>query len=276
MLDSIRPGQIVLGDPRLLRPHTTRRRSLGPFLPSRPPDFEFNSDLETEKDFCSHPSGHALHSTFFSDQRTINLLYPVFSPSKLSGYADILIPSHHYWSPTSDVTYEWEFKNGFSKAPSDCKWAKKASSMYWRGKLTLGVDTPSGHWESFQQERLVRLMNPIPNRRAEGKASPRVLVAFKNGTDSLASSLVTRSQIKGLSNVAIACDPLQGECVYLGSKGYRVETPESFNEAWKHKYVLDIDGVGASSKFFSLMESKSAVVKSSIQKEFWQDWAVPW
>jgi hypothetical protein len=77
-------------------------------------------------------------------------------------------------------------------------------------------------------------------------------------------------------DVALACDPVLGECQEQQRQGIKVVVPGPLSENWKHKYVLDLDEVGLSPKFPAMMESKSAVMKASIQKEFWQDWIVPW
>jgi hypothetical protein len=45
---------------------------------------------------------------------------------------------------------------------------------------------------------------------------------------------------------------------------------------WRHKYLLDLDGMGYSGKFMGLMESDSAVLKATIYEEFWSDWIQPW
>lgn len=54
------------------------------------------------------------------------------------------------------------------------------------------------------------------------------------------------------------------------------EDASPLGEHWSHKYVLDMDGMGYSAKFFALMESESAVLKSTVFEEFWSNWAEPW
>lgn len=249
---------------------TTRRRPTGLAIPPAR-ELTFNPDIDGSYDVCARPSIHSLHSAFFSDQRSIEYLYPVFSPSKPSGFADILIPSHHYWSPSSETTYEWDLKRGGSKESTDLEWAKKNATIYWRGKVTRGADTPPGHAGSFQKQRLVKMANDItPN-------AERVLVAFHPKSGALTSTSAPILAINtAVSDIALACDPSLGECAYLRSLGYRVEPPGPLSEAWKHKYVIDLDEIGFSNRFLAVMESKSVVVKSSMQREFWKGWIVPW
>lgn len=248
----------------------TRRVKSKTVLPSTR-EMTFSHALDADFNVCDYPSLHTLHSAFYSDQRSIEYLYPVFSPSKPTGFADILIPSHHYWSPSSEFTYEAEFRRGLTKNPTDIDWALKKNTSYWRGKVTRGADTPPGHGSSFQKQRLVKMANQ------ETMATNRVLVGFEPKTASItALSVPIAIANKATSDVAMACDPSLGECSYLRSLGYRVEPPAPMSEAWKHKFVLDIDEIGFSPRFPALMESKSAVVKSSIQREFWRGWAQPW
>ena len=248
----------------------TRRKSTGLAIPPAR-ELMFSSDIDGNYDVCARPSVHSLHSAFFSDQRSIGYLYPVFSPSKPSGFSDILIPSHHYWSPSSETTYEWDLKRGSVKEPTDIPWEEKLSTIYWRGKVTRGADTPPGHAGSFQKQRLVKMANDAT------AGAEKVLVAFNDQTGSLTSTAAPLSLVnKAISDIAMACVVDFGECAYLRSLGYRVEPPGPLSESWKHKYVLDLDEIGFSPKFLALMESKSAVVKSSMQKEFWKGWIVPW
>lgn len=249
---------------------TTRRKVIGiPYPPTR--ELTFVPDVDAAQDSCAKPSAHSLHSAFFSDQRSIEYLYPLFSPSKPRGYSDILIPSHHYWSPSSEFTYEWELKRGRAKEPTDVDWEVKQPSVYWRGKVARGADTPPGRAGSFQKQRLVKMANEVP---ASGE---RILVAFNSKTAALSSmSVPFASANDQMSDIAMACDPNLGECAYLRSLGYRVEPPGPLSDAWKHKYVLDLDEIGFSPRFLALMESKSVVLKSSVQQEFWSNWIVPW
>ncbi|GJN90764.1 hypothetical protein Rhopal_003778-T1 [Rhodotorula paludigena] len=254
---------------KLEAPQTRRLKSKSVLPVTR--EMTFSHDLDADFNMCDYPSLHTLHSAFYSDQRNIEYLYPVFSPSKPAGYADVLIPSHHYWSPSSEFTYELEFRRGRTKVPTDMDWELKKPSAYWRGKVTRGADTPPGHGSSFQKQRLVKMANQ------ESTSASRVLVSFDAKTAALSALAVPVGIAnKATSDIAMACDPQLGECSYLRTLGYRVEPPAPMSDAWKHKFVLDVDEIGFSPRFPALMESKSAVVKSSIQREFWRGWVQPW
>lgn len=275
LVESVRSAETTVGAGATIQGRTTgngapKRRSLGLAVPPAR-ELTFSRDLDAGLDICARPSLHALHSAFYSDQRSIEFLYPVFSPSKPPGYADILIPPHNYWAPSSEFTYEYEFKRGRTTVPTDVPWEMKKSTSYWRGKVTRGAESPPGHASSFQKQRLVKMGNSGSDRKE------RVLVELNETTTALESISAPMADVnKALTDIAMACDPKLGECAYLRSLGYRVEPPAPMSEAWKHKYVLDIDEIGFSPRFLALMESHSAVIKSSIQREFWRGWSVPW
>ena len=267
----------------------SRRRAESSGALPRTRELSFNIDVDSSLDLCSLPSLHALHSAFFSDTRSIQYLYPLFSPSKPTGFADLLIPFHQYWSPPSEITYENEFKKGRSKQPADIDWEKKDDKVFWRGKVTRGADTPAGHFASFQKPRLVGLANDDGStwsgpegsqdrRRIRPRVPPhRVLVTVNATSSSLVSMSAPGPKINEfVMDVALSCDPQLGECAEQERLGYKVVVPSPLSESWKHKYLLDLDEIGLSPRFPAFMESKSAVIKASMQKEFWQDWIVPW
>jgi hypothetical protein len=47
-------------------------------------------------------------------------------------------------------------------------------------------------------------------------------------------------------------------------------------EHWRHKYLLDLDGMGYSGRFMAFLASESAVLKSTVWREYLSDWLQPW
>lgn len=45
---------------------------------------------------------------------------------------------------------------------------------------------------------------------------------------------------------------------------------------WSYKYLIDLDGMSYSGRFMGLMASDSAVLKSTVYKEYFSDWLQPW
>ena len=118
-------------------------------------DFVFPADIDDKYDFCDHPWAHYNQGHFFSDWRTIHALYPMFSPAKGTGYADILIPSHYYFSSTKRYTYGWDPVNMKIKDVDDMEtaWEDKSDDIFWRGATTGGGSSPPGFLAQYQRHR---------------------------------------------------------------------------------------------------------------------------
>ena len=111
---------------RTCHPDTTSRRLYSslrsPFVvssknylqggPSPPAgsDFDFVKNTAADFDFCQNPHEHYKQGHFFTDWRSIPVLYPVFSPARAKGFMDVRIPSHYYYGSTKGYTYGWDFE----------------------------------------------------------------------------------------------------------------------------------------------------------------------
>lgn len=89
------------------RPINRLEAAAGGMLTRPDEDYTFVPAVDDEFDFCSHPWARYNQGHFFSDWRTIPVLYPIFSPAKGHGFSDIMIPSHYYYSSTKRYTYGW-------------------------------------------------------------------------------------------------------------------------------------------------------------------------
>ncbi|KAG8991784.1 capsule-associated protein CAP1 [Tulasnella sp. 427] len=59
-------------------------------------------------------------------------------------------------------------------------------------------------------------------------------------------------------------------------KDHRFADAVPLGEHWKYKYLIDFDGMGYSARLFAFLMSESAVIKSTVYKEFFSDWIQPW
>ena len=115
----------------------------------------FARTVDDKFDFCENPAQHYQQGHFFSDWRTISVLYPVFSPAKAQGYADIRIPSHYYHQATQSYAYGWDRVNLKGKETDDMEieWENKKDKIFWRGATTGGGNSPSGFAAQYQRHR---------------------------------------------------------------------------------------------------------------------------
>lgn len=117
--------------------------------------FMFAKTVDDDYDFCKNTWAHYTQGHFFSDWRTVPVLYPVFSPSKAKGFADIRIPSHYYHKGDSRYTYAWDPKREMVKEIDDMEtpWDQKKDLIFWRGATTGGGSTPPGFSPNYQRHR---------------------------------------------------------------------------------------------------------------------------
>jgi hypothetical protein len=45
---------------------------------------------------------------------------------------------------------------------------------------------------------------------------------------------------------------------------------------WAYKYLIDIDGMSYSARFMAFLASDSVPVKSTVYREYFEDWIQPW
>lgn len=212
-------------------------------------------------DVCLSPS---LSTTFgFFDRpnayNVVHDLFPIFSQSKISSYADILYPSPWYWY--EKVPYE---------EGKDPLWDDKANQLYWRGSTTGGFSR-NGGWRRQHRQRFVQKINE--------RDTAKVLVnkgKNEQNPDWVVNE-VSRSDYRDIVNVFFShigqCDP--GDCD-AQREFFEVKSYAQQVDAFKYKHVLDIDGNAFSGRFYAFLKSRSLVYKWAIFREWHYEWLKPW
>jgi len=59
-------------------------------------------------------------------------------------------------------------------------------------------------------------------------------------------------------------------------QSHRFAPPVPLGQHWSYKYLIDLDGMGYSGRFLGFLSSESAVIKSTVWREFLSDWLQPW
>lgn len=211
-------------------------------------------------DICLTPS---LSTTFgfFNRPNAYNIvhdLFPIFSQSKISSYADIIYPSPWYWY--EKVAYEEE---------KDKPWAEKEDKLYWRGSTTGGFSR-SGGWRRQHRQNFVQKIN----------AGDKAKIMVNHGTAETPkweASSVPRGEYRELIDVAFShvgqCDP--GDCE-AQEQFFDVKERVEQQDAWGFKYLLDIDGNAFSGRFYAFLQSRSLTFKLSVFREWHYEWLRPW
>ncbi|TNY22120.1 glycosyl transferase family 90-domain-containing protein [Rhodotorula diobovata] len=211
-------------------------------------------------DLCEHPEVRDLNGfTAWSGPRPY-LLYPLFSFTKTSLHADLLLPS---------VSGDF-----FAEIGRDPVWEqKKQNRVLWRGETMGTYHSKGSGWRQSQRARLVALAN--------AKDGDTTFHLADSTSDAL--RLVTAPTLDvshhyfdvAYTGVPKQCSAKDTTCKQLQHE-MRFDKWLSADEENKFKYVLDVDANYASGKFKRLMSSRSLVFKSTIFPEWWSKRIMPW
>lgn len=211
-------------------------------------------------DICNSPSFRETHG-FFDRPNAFNIvsdLFPIFSQSKVSSFQDILYPSPWYWA--GKVAYD---------EGKDMDWTKKENVLYWRGSTTGGFSR-SGGWRRQHRQQVVRKINALDN----------AMIMANTGEPSAPNwqpKKVRRPEYKDIIDVRFShvgqCDP--GDCD-AQKEFFKVAPSADQQDAWRYKYLLDMDGNAFSGRFYAFLKSKSLVFKMAVFQEWHMDWLKPW
>lgn len=220
----------------------------------------FVSNATALSDICLSPS---LSSTYgFFDRpntfKVVHDLFPIFSQSKISSYADIIYPSPWYWY--EKVAYD---------ETKDVSWDKKHGKLYWRGSTTGGFSRDGG-WRRQHRQHFVQKINAVDQAK----------IMANNGVDEKPNwevREVPRGDHRDLIDVFFShvgqCDP--GDCD-AQKEFFDIKDRADQQGAWNFKYLLDIDGNAFSGRFYAFLQSRSLTFKLALFREWHNDWLKPW
>lgn len=133
--------------------------SLGPYI----------SNWTLAGSVCHQPDLSNLHGFHLSPSafKGTNLLFPIFSQSKIPSFSDIIFPSP--WNYIRKVGYE---------PTEDIPFAVKNNTFFWRGATSEGYAI-KGSWMGMQRQRFVHLSNhTLPSLLQSTKTNVNVSVTF--------------------------------------------------------------------------------------------------
>ncbi len=228
--------------------------------------------------YTSSPLGFVENTTAFSDicnspslQRSFGFfdrpnafdvthdLFPIFSQSKISSFQDIIYPSPWYWAGRV-VYHQWR----------DYSWSRKNDSLYWRGSTTGGFSRDGG-WRRQHRQQFVQKVNALDKAlRLEHNGSA-------DSEGAWFQKEIPRQDMKDKFDVHFTgigqCDP--GDCS-VQKEYFELAPVANMNDAFKYKYLLDIDGNAFSGRYYAFMLSKSLVYKLAIFREWHDEWLKAW
>ncbi|KAH6627741.1 hypothetical protein F5144DRAFT_593911 [Chaetomium tenue] len=268
-------------------------------------DLGFVSNWTAMSDVCLSPS---LGSTYGFFERpnaygVVHDLFPIFSQSKISSYADIIYPSPWYWADKVPYTED-----------SDPAWDKKLNRLYWRGSTTGGFSR-NGGWRRQHRQRFVQKINAPdqaqilspPSSGTLGRRSPDDTTTTKPvqhqkqpkpapqdqnqdqdqdqdqekqqpppaeqqhqpQEQQWTAHEVPRGEYKQLFDIFFShigqCDPTDCDAQRAF---FPVQEYAKRDDALQYKHVLDMDGNAFSGRFYAFLRSRSLVFKWAIFREY--------
>ncbi|KAL8863597.1 MAG: hypothetical protein Q9178_000278 [Gyalolechia marmorata] len=252
---------------RISCPPESPARALDENTPDDSSPFTFSelglvSNHTAFSDICLSPSLRAKFGFFDRPNafKIVHDLFPIFSQSKISSYQDILYPSPWYWS--GKVAY---------REKDDFPWEGKKNQLFWRGSTTGGFSR-NGGWRRQHRQLVVEKMNALDTAKIFDNQS-----RSDSATTSWKSREVQRQDYKDMFDVKFShvgqCDP--GDCD-AQKEYFEIVKPSKPQEAWKYKYLLDMDGNAFSGRFYAFLQSASMIFKMAIFREWHEDWLQPW
>ncbi|KAK6948049.1 hypothetical protein Daesc_009813 [Daldinia eschscholtzii] len=243
---------------------------------------DFVSNWTLSGDLCHQPDLAYLHGVLLSPSAMApsHTLFPVFSQSRLYNFADILHPSP--WNFGEKV----EFENNKS-----IPWAQKLNSVYWRGASSDGFAV-HGAWQTFLRARFVMMAT-------KEKISIRAKSLFKlihNTKDtistlrSMASSappppqnpsapenhLTVNVSFVGNFNRCDERDCKAEHITFYGSSTAEPPPSVDFQEHWRHRHLIDLDGAAFSGRFLPFLKSGSLPYRAALFRTWWEERVHAW
>lgn len=228
-------------------------------------------------DVCHQPDLADLHGIYLSPAafKSSHELYPFFSQSKVSGFNDILYPS------------SWNYLDKVFHFPTeehpDLPWSEKKNALFWRGATSEGVSQGWGQWKGMVRQRFVQLFaknsrNPAIDLLPVGPPIP------PNTTDSNGKlvhnklAYTTRSgspatDVHVVDNIVRCAGP---DCEDQAKALAPLVSGIDFQDHWRYKFLLDLDGAAFSGRFLPFLKSGSLPLKAGLFREWWDSRVEAW
>ncbi|GAA94302.1 hypothetical protein E5Q_00951 [Mixia osmundae IAM 14324] len=226
---------------------------------------QFLYNASAEMDICTQPDLADLSASFvrpltyvWSDQA-----FPLFGQSKIQGHNDILVPPWWYW-----------FKISRYLEHEDVAWKAKSESIFWVGASTGGWSREH-EYRGWLRNRAVSLYNR-PHRLEKVET---VVLSPQDSSKSFEVDLPVHLLNWAFTDIAFnGVDQGDKESLAFqkAEETYRFTESRPYSAIWAHKLAGDFDGTAYSGRFLALQESNSAVMKSRLHKEFFDDTLIPW
>lgn len=223
----------------------------------------FVTNFNLSSDLCTvGPQISRLHGTLYASTSMLatHKLVPIFGECKVNVNNDILFPANMYWK--RDPRYEFDDEQ-------DISWDDKDDTMVWRGVTSGGTafDGEPQPWWQMHRQRLVLLANAT----VLGVRSTSVLGLDDAGPGTYAAANWQPADFaKQHTDIGFtektACIP---NCDFYNNN-LTMLNQTTFSDAFRNKYLIDVDGHSFSGRWRAFLQSRSLSLKATIFRE-WHD-----
>lgn len=226
---------------------------------------QFLSNWTLSNDICLQPDSANLHGFHLSPStfKTAHTLYPVFSQSKVNGYADILYPSP--WNYLGKVGHNPEKELSFES---------KEDVLFWRGATSEGKSIHH-NWRGMQRQRFVYLANNVTNSSLIPLLLPLGEVSYKY-INVQHGEMLEKLAVKLDAGIVEKIERCHGMACEDQLRDLRITEKIDFQDHWKYKFLMDLDGAGFSGRFIPFLRSSSVPIKAALFREWYDERLVPW
>ncbi|KAH9811292.1 family 90 glycosyltransferase [Melampsora americana] len=241
--------------------------------------FVNDSLIPIQEIYCTQAKRKIEQGLFFSDTRKLTGLYPVFSASTSQGFGDIVIPSCEFLKVVSEEEFEGSIPVRLNNVDQwidwQVDWNSRSEKVHWRGLPTDGGSTPYAYQPSFRVTWMVRPIHPALHRLLN-------FFSIKGGItgqmkmEKIFERGLLNKEILDIGFISEEGCGVEKACEELVKGDYRFSIWQPFAAVKYFKMVLDLDGIGPSTRFLDLLASNTAVMKNTIYREYYTDWLMPW
>jgi hypothetical protein len=223
-------------------------------------ELPFVKDISHARDICSHPGFRFMYGFFSSPMTglTTKAPVPILSQAAPSSFSDVVYPSPWYTDKMNQGDY---------KETEDPPWEEKANKLYWAGSTT-GSYSWNSSWQYSHRQRFVKLVQAI------GQTSHKYLKQSKKGMWVPYDAVEDCSSLYDVKFTAVLqCD--EKDCEEQ-KKFFNLGAKEELSQQFQSRFVFDIDGNSFSGRYYTLLQSKSVVLKQTILREWHDERLIPW
>ncbi|ORY09989.1 hypothetical protein BCR34DRAFT_567608 [Clohesyomyces aquaticus] len=220
----------------------------------------FVQNLSDAKDVCLHPEFEHMYGFFATPETCIltDAPVPILSQSAPSSFGDIMYPSPWYAAKYGQQAYKGE---------EDPPWEDKKNNLHWRGSTT-GSHSINGSWRHSHRQRFVQLAQTL------NSTSHKFLKEVRPGVWEPHTAIRDLDSVFDIKfTAAIQCEDADCE---EQKRVFDVAEYEEASQQFHSKFIFDIDGNAFSGRYYTLLQSRSAVLKQTLLKEWHDERLIPW